>query len=336
MNYSALDRFQGMWLGSIIGFALSNNSDQSDYQKLYQADFPSWIETRDEIAKIIIQNHQKELILKQIAYFLSQTPKINLQKHHCDIFLILLSLTIIQEDNANMVNICSEAVAQSYGISVDTAEIEQEFVIWNYLITSALNSQLQFSEPNVSMIVKQILGGAKVSTSSLAKGLEIVSQAWERGLSLQKLTEIYEQENEKSKLKLENSLFQPTVSFVIAMSFYCFISTPKNFMLSVKRAASIPSKLSTPITIFTASISGAYNGFAHIPRSWKLAANHHPLYQQTQETAQRLFKYWLGVHNLDNQELSYNSEFHAVADHSIFQPRQNLKIISQKSSLDQS
>lgn len=357
MNYSALDRFQGVWLGGIIGFAMSNNLEQSDYEKLHYVNFPNWIAIRNEIANIVIQNQPEESILKQIIYFLDQnslspqaasvdnpertnslldqTYRIDLKKHQCYMFLILLSLTIIQGNNDNVKKIHNRVLSRYCGTSIDTTQIEQEFVIWNYLLTSTLNSQLQFNESNVSMIIEQILSGVKVKAHSLTKKLEIVSQAWERSLSLSKLIdELYEQENQESTIKPENSLFQPSVSFILAMSFYCFISTPRNFMLSVKRAAYISSKLSVPITIFTASISGAYNGIASIPRSWRLAANHHQLYRQGQVTAQNLFQSWLGIHDLENSQLPYsNSELYVVADPKIFQPRQNLKIISQNSTL---
>ncbi len=254
-----------------------------------------------------------------------------MSNYYCNLISILLSLIVIQEDNKNFQKLCKTIISQSNIPSSLTPEIEEEIATWNYLLTLALNNKFKLEEPNISMMVKQVLGGVKVKASSLVAKLEIVSQAWERGLSLQQLAEkLYQQEN---KLKLTASLVQPEVSFVLAMSFYCFISTPKNFMLSVKRATKISSNLSVPITVFTASLSGAYNGISGIPRNWKMAASHHQLYQQAQTTSQRLFKTWLGVHNPDNLELLYDLELHAVANPKIFQHRPNLKIISQKSSL---
>jgi hypothetical protein len=342
MNYyCSLDQFQGIWLGSIIGAALANNIDSSDYRKIFQYKYQNWIITREQIAKIIIENQQVESISEQLnkivfkdylicfksdlqsslsnSNTVERIPETQLVISHCHMLSLWLPLMIFAEDNPN---IYQKIIPQHDINAVNTTEIENDIIIWNYLLSLVLKNKLRFKEPNVSMIVKHILGGAEVQTTSLVKKLKIISQAWENGLSLRELTEkLYQQENIEKKAT-------PTVSLAIALSFYCFISTPNNFMLSVQRANSI-SSLAEPISILTATISGAYNGLASIPRNWKQAASHHQNYQQAETTAAELFRTWLGVERQGNSRSLFDPEVNAVAIPKIIQPRQNLKIISQ-------
>ncbi len=345
MNYSTLDRFQGAWLGSVIGAALAENTERSDYNKILQYRFPNWIQTRDEVAQVIIEE-QPISVLPQLDRVLSQScfddspdtvyhdaidgnnnkqqsiPKADFNCC-CDAIFILLPLIMLQEDNKDIKDLYKAAIQDC--TTINSTEAEQEIEAWCYLTNLMLNHRFQLEEQNVSMMVKQVLGGARVRTTSLGTKLEIVSQAWERGFSLQQLADKLDRQESKEDAIL-------TVSSAIALSFYCFISTPRNFMLSVKRATKIPNNLSVPVTVLTASISGAYNGISSISRNWLAATNNHQ-FQQAKKTANRLFETWSGIYNPDNLELLYNRDLLAVASPKIFQPRNSLKIISQKSSL---
>ena len=341
MNYSALDRFKGAWLGSIIGAALSENTNKLDYNKIVQYKFADWIKSRDTIAQVIINQQPIKSATPQLNKIFaeycsivfsndvdggSEILKVALINRNGNAISMLLPLIIIQEDCQEIENLYTNIILQYSLDSVDTTEIRQEIVIWNYLITLVLNNKLQLEKSNVSMIVKQVLGGVEVETASLVQKLETVSQAWKRGLSLSWLADrLYQQDLEKETI--------PTVGSAIALSLYCFISTPRNFMLSVKRAAVMGSELSAIVTVLTASISGAYNGMSGIPRNWLLATRNHQSYQQAQKTVARLAETWIGVHNPDNLTSLYDPEVNAVDAPRIFQSRQSLKIISQKSSL---
>ncbi len=84
MNYSTSDRFQGVWLGSIIGAALSNNVDRPSCDKIRQFQSPCWIQTRDRIAQVIVKSPPIESVFKQstqiVAKYSLDNFKINIQE----------------------------------------------------------------------------------------------------------------------------------------------------------------------------------------------------------------------------------------------------------------
>lgn len=56
-----------------------------------------------------------------------------------------------------------------------------------------------------------------------------------------------------------------------------------------------------------------------------------PNYSLENQLVRKLFKAWLGIYAIDHHQESYNQELDAVASLRVIQPRQVLKIISQKS-----
>jgi ADP-ribosylglycohydrolase len=67
-----------------------------------------------------------------------------------------------------------------------------------------------------------------------------------------------------------NSIVNPLTFIPIALAFYCFLSTPEDWRLSVVRAArcGIAGQLTCALT---GALSGAYNGAAAIPVEWRQA-----------------------------------------------------------------
>ena len=323
-------RFQGVWLGSIIGAALENNLDpvnRSEYDAIIQYQFSSWLKVRELIAQQIIQGRKIEAqyILEQLTPFLRDLNNIHERRasiiSYINILLTLLPLITLTEDNRD---IYLEAINKCNFESVNVTQLTEDISLWTYLLTMAKNDRFKPKDTNISMIVKQVVDNVGVKTTSSIEKLKIVSQAWEHGSSLKQLTE---------KLCLIDNLnynAMPTATDVISLSFYCFASTPRNFMLSVKRASNLSSNLALPVTALTATLSGAYNGLAAIPRDWQIAANHNLGFQQASQTVQQLNRIWLGIHNTGDRDLLYDSQIHAVAVPRAIQVRQTLKIISQK------
>lgn len=350
MNYSTLDKFEGAWFGSIIGSALANKLDSSDYNKILNYEDRDWIEIRNKIALVVLQNRHKREIQRELESLLEnyfydllnsyqnasnqastlfeQIPKTDLINCYCRLMSFLLPLTILQQDNNYVENIYIKAITRSNLNFVSTESIPQDIAAWNHILTMALNSKFMFTEANVAIAIRQILSLIKVKKSSLVEKLKIVSQAWENGLSLQQLiSKLYRHEN-----SVEKTI--PTASLAIALSFYCFASTPKNFVVSVKRAARIDNNLSPSVALLTATLSGAYNGRTSLPKNWIRAAHRHPSDLLARKTVQKLYQIWSGVYDLDNLKLLCNSEATTIAAPKIFQTRSSLKIISQKSTLD--
>ena len=237
-----------------------------------------------------------------------------------DVILACLSLMIFQSENQN---IYVECAAQCNLKSEKHLNIQTDVLLWNYLLLLALNNELEPQKLTIGNIAKQVLKGVGVKTTPLIEKLDIVIQAWQYGLSLREVVENLEQ------IDSLNDEIMPNVSSAIALSFYCFVSTPRDFVLSVKRASGLNSNLSLVVAAMTASLSGAYNGIGGIPIRWRNAANHNRVYQQAEQTAQKLFKIWLGTYHIDAGEILYDWQLHGVAFPKTIQVRQNLKIISQ-------
>ena len=330
MNYYKSDRFQGMWLGSIVGAALEGNiaqSNKSEYETILHYQFSSWLQTRELIAQRIIQEQklEAEYILEQLSPLLTSLTNIQEPRtftiFYINILLTLLPLIAFAEDNRD---IYLKLKDRDNFQSLNIAEIEADISVLTHLLILALNNQFEPKDTNVSMMVKQVVDSIGVKTTSSSEKLKIVSQAEKHGSGLKQLTEkLCQTDNWHHNV-------MSTATGIISLSFYCFASTPRNFMLSVKRASNLSQSLSLPVTALTATLSGAYNGVAGIPRTWRSATSHNQSFQDTIDTVRQLHKTWLGIHHINDQDLLYDPQIHAVAVPRIIQFRQNLKIISQK------
>ncbi|MGL5793581.1 MAG: ADP-ribosylglycohydrolase family protein [Waterburya sp.] len=337
MNYCSFDRFEGMWLGSIISAAIASDKNLSE-QPLVQYLSSNWMLSRNEIAQLLIKAEKLEVgyISEQLVAIVSNNSNFVLadvavnQKQivslleYQNILLPLLPLVIFWGDNQDLL---TAIITQCNLNTTHAMEIKEDVLIWSYLLALVSKQQLDSQTLNVRLIVKQILAGVKVETSSLIQKLEIVSQGWEQGITWQQLTE---------RLLTTGNWGQ----IAIALAVYCFGSTPQDFWLSSKRAANLDQNLAALTTALTATISGAYNGMTGIPGSWRTIklprvtsgeaiANQHQTYQQAQSIGRELWKSWLGIYS-DNEKLLYDQQLHAVALPNIIQPRKTLKIISQK------
>jgi|GEM_PF-3406530 len=347
MNYSSYDRFQGAWLGSVIGSAIGRTDEvkaspalkawgtvdhthTGNYQKVIINQFDDWFEIREKIAQNIIQAQKVKTkhILEQLTPFTSKfnnTQNNNFLITSTSNLLSALLPLITFNENHESKYIYTELIEQCNSNSVATVEIAESILLWTYLLTLTLANRLELKEPNISMIVKQLLSGVEVKTASSIAKLNIVGKALKYGLSLQQLTEkICQTNNSNSDLDV---MF--TVTDAICLALYCFASTPHNFMLCVKRASHLPTYLSQSVTTLAATISGAYNGTAVIPRKWLNASDRHQGYQQTKKTCHQLYQSWLGTPQPNYPDLLYNPSLHAVAIPQIIQPRRNFQVISQ-------
>lgn len=125
-------------------------------------------------------------------------------------------------------------------------------------------------------------------------------------------TGLREKQGEGEKKSEIHSIVNPGNFIPIALAFYCFLSTPEDFRLSVVRAArsGIAGQLTCALT---GALSGAYNGVAAIPVEWGQvlsAVESRPLVEGREpsvwgtgsdakivELARNLFAVWAGVYN---------------------------------------
>ncbi len=79
-------------------------------------------------------------------------------------------------------------------------------------------------------------------------------------------------------------------AIAVAVAAYCFLDTPEDFFLTVKRSQRSPHpQLSTALA---GALSGAYNGTAAVPVTWELAVTER---DRLREASDRLYAAWSGV-----------------------------------------
>lgn len=341
MNYSTFDRFQGAWLGSMIGLAVGSNTNQSEpISRIWHRQAYPWLATRENIAQTIVRTQSlgsSEIVEQLITLIEPSFAKLNANGNKLEtsvtsdginssLILAWLPLIIFQPEQQL---IYTKFLAE-YNLRLgDSAEIAADILLWNYLLTLILNNQLQLGAMKIGNPIERILAGVEVTDNCLNKQLKIVSEAWCRGLSLQQLTEeLAWQSSPETNVMATSKL--------IALSLYCFASTPNDFMLSVQRASHLHPHLAPAIAALTATLSGAYNGIARLPSNWRATAHRHRVYQQAQATIAALYKTWLGVDRPLQADcnFTYDSTIDAVALPKIIQTRPTLKIISQKFDLN--
>ncbi|HEY9769189.1 MAG TPA: ADP-ribosylglycohydrolase family protein [Coleofasciculaceae cyanobacterium] len=322
MSISTFDRFQGIWLGSVIGQALANQKGCCAQTKIINFPTQNWLVEREKIAQIVLttENLSAKDIGQQLAILQNATSKDDRQAECGSSLLFLLSLIIFYGANLNFL---SKIIAQ-YNLksanSQKNAEIRIDILIWSCLLTTVLNNKFK-PDINVKSIIRRTTNIAEVEKTLLIEMLEIVTEAAKSGTSLHQLTE---------ELPSRGNSWQKA----IALSWYCFTTTPNDFRLSIQRTASLEPNIAWLTAALTGTLSGAYNGISLIPWRWRAIANQNSIYRLESQIAIKLFESWLGVYSINSNCKLFNQQLYAVASPQIIQPRKALRIISQKSFLD--
>jgi hypothetical protein len=308
MRYCVLNRFKGAWLGSILGEALANHQYKSDRIKIIQYQPQQWLSPRNTMAEALIEH--KGLAAESILNI--DRNQLKNCGHSDRASLLLLPLIIFCADN---IRLFKDIVTHDNLYLLKSAEAMEDVLIWGYAISLALKEKLGGKDLDASSLIEQVLMGVGVNNTSLIKKLEIVQKAWRCGSSFNELSE-----------KL--SSFGDRSQTAIALSFYCFASTPEDFAIAVKRAANTRNVALTTAAL-TGALSGAYNSLTGIPLYWNIFGNENQVYREVMTTAKELFDTWSGIYAPQNHHISDDSVFSAVASPLIIQTRSSLKIISQ-------
>lgn len=327
MNYHTLDRFRGAWLGSMLGSlmelpAVAKLDHYGSRSPLGQAYRHKDVEIglqffilREQLAKITIDSQRSDadaiadLLIKE-----SQSLRLSLLSEYSYCWL-LLPLIIFYGDNWNLLRKIVRKYYLKLGNLSPDSELEADTLLWSYFLTSILNSGLELNSGYCSESIRKTLTNVGKKTV-LTTQLEIVITAIERGVSLHQLCD---------RLLSEKNRGQSA----IALSCYCFATTPTDFKLSVQRASNLNPEIAGLTTALTGTVSGAYNGMAGIPLSWKKMADKNTAYSLASQKILELFRAWLGIDRAES-ELWSNLEIQAIAVPSLIQTRKTKKIISQK------
>ncbi|MEL6785920.1 MAG: hypothetical protein AAFO76_00635 [Cyanobacteria bacterium J06607_15] len=329
MYLNTYDRFLGSWWGSIIGQSLIYPPASSAAQHIFTQ---PWLLRRREVAEILL--HQ-QLRLEDTDFdfanfnFEEQDAQfcINLEEQvslaQCNsTTLALLPLIIF---GAGDQSFPSETIAEhnlKLAKFLPMSLLNTDILLWCYLLTLVLNSKSKLAVDQLEINVVRVIQNHQLQASPLGNKLTIVTQAIAQGISLSSLRE---------KLITKNN-FQATA---IALSWYCFATTPRDFNLSIQRAGLSSPSLAGLVTALTGTLSGAYNGMARISRTWRIETEQQQSKDREDYLFQQLFESWLGIYAVGGNHEAYSSKLDAIAPPRQMQPRPTLKIISQSPSYHQ-
>ncbi|NJK55273.1 MAG: hypothetical protein HC939_04440 [Pleurocapsa sp. SU_5_0] len=306
MHHNTYDRFGGSWWGGIIGQTIANQAD---------ALTQSWVLERRQIAEMLLS---EKLNRTNLASFLasqsadSRLNEVNNEKYHSNLLSLLPSI-ILQTDEPNLYLRLMPNLKSVQANSKIVFSQNINILIWGYLLTTVLNHQTHLWEQALS--IEEIFN-PNLIPNPLTEKLSIVLQGIKSGSSLQQITE---QLSSKDQLQ----------ATAIALAWYCFVTTPHDFKLSVQRAARVDSKLSWLTITLTSTLSGAYNGMTVILDNWRTDIEQNQSWQLENHLLLKLLRFWLGVYAVEQNYGAYNLELDAIALPQFIQPRQSLKIISQ-------
>jgi hypothetical protein len=175
-----------------------------------------------------------------------------------------------------------------------------------FAIALALTEKLDFAT-----LIPRTLAYLGTSPAPLVQQLEQVQTLLEQGAGLDRtLTQLHQGTQRKG-----TSLGRPYLP--IALAFYCFLSTPEDFRLCVTRAARSGYQSQTTATL-TGALAGAYNSIIGLPVGWCLAANRITTSVQRLQQVERLFAVWSGAYDVSTADQCHRV---AVAAPRVIQPR---------------
>ena len=152
-----------------------------------------------------------------------------------------------------------------------------EVLAVGYAIALALTEKL-----NVATLIPQTLAYLQDSETPIGQQLAQIQTLLEQAAPLEQAV---------TQLCREH---QPSTT-PIALAFYCFLSTPEDFRLSLTRAMQTGYEPQTTAAI-TGALSGVYNSLIGIPLGWRLAFNRNNSGEMLQ-MADQLLRVWSGVYD---------------------------------------
>jgi hypothetical protein len=293
MDYCLLERFQGAWLGSILGEALANRQIDSTRDRIVHYQPVEWLKPREQVTKVLLDSSC------QFPPLIAAVKEQNVAR------LALLLLPLIIFANGSLTSL-KDLLTKYNLFKPNSVENLEDVLIWGYAIFLALTERLDLNN-----LIAQLSGGVGVEDNLLIKRLELVNQAVTQNMSLHEI-----------ETALRNRGNYGQVS--IAMSLYSWAASPEDFALMFARLRATTSLDLTTMAL-SGALAGAYLGISGIPWLWRIWGQNNLPYQQAESTATELFNAWSGVYLPSSQGLKSVT----LSIGGRIQPRANLKIISQ-------
>jgi hypothetical protein len=295
MRYSLLNRFQGALLGAALG---EISGSQQLGQSLILAPKIDLEVVRTQIAVKGFESliRQGRLDLKDWVAHLPPSAKLEALTVS-ETAIITLPIALFSHDNLvtlrEQLTLASSTFRQ--GAFLDSYG---EFVM-GYAIAQALTEKL-----NPQTLIAQILNYLQDSDHPLLQQLVQVQTLLEQRASLTTAVTHLCHNSDSQEI-------------AIALAFYCFLSTPEDFRLSITRATRTGYQPQITSAL-TGILSGVYNSLIGIPLAWRLAFDNQ---DQTKmlPLASRLVAVWSGAYHPATSLQEYHQM--AVAAPRVIQPR---------------
>lgn len=322
MHYSLSSRFRGTFLGAAIAEILGSAQGELN------TEFPVWGGTPNTS---LFELQEQPVQVNQVAWLsansLIQVGDLDSENWHrsgahqqtrpipltpADMLVGIIPVSLFfHEDEARL----RQKVLQVTEAGHAALELQSGALAVAYAIAQSLQEKL-----DPTCLIAQTIAYLPQPSEPLVKQLEKVQILLEERAGLE--TTLF-------RLLGSQPAFLPT-SVLVALAFYCFLSTLEDYRLTVVRAARMSHKFSL-VAILAGTLSGAYNGVNGIPTGYRLALlrNAYQTFQGSKtietdvlELADQLLANWSGAYEPTNASIKpkLNSEL-AVAAPGVIQPR---------------
>jgi hypothetical protein len=292
MRYSLASRFQGAWLGSILGEYPTISLNNFNFSA--QSAIRYGLTAARHIAAVAIANHSVE---PQAVNWTNQTAATSAR-----VAVMMLPMVLLEhEERFRLQSRLADALASGPFSSEQAAEV----MLWGDALSLVLQDTVA-PDPWIA----QLLNGTQGLSTPLREAIATLPSAL---AACQSLAAIQRQ---------WSSHLNPD-QLAIALALYCFAATPESFTVALARArrarchaAMLPALVGT--------ISGAYNSLSGLPYRYERVI---PaiIKQEISQEADRLFAVWSG--RLSTHPLPASAS--AIAPAGTLQPRSGCNIISQ-------
>jgi ADP-ribosylglycohydrolase len=264
MRYSLLSRFQGTLLGALLGEIYGSQSGQKSAPTLGIACKIALLgaESLIRVGKLDLEDWVRHTGIPERSLSASETA------------IAIIPLALFFHENRSLLLKEVKSAAIHWDRSAESIE---GVLAVGYAIAKSLTEKLQ-PDALIPQILAEFTNSQSYAIEELARVQELLVQ--------------------KSSLEMATSKLcrgKKSETTSIAMGFYCFLSTPEDFCLSVRRAAR--SGCQPEITAAIAgALSGAYNSLSGIPLQWSLTGNDIDR-EQIWQIGARLLAVWSGVYD---------------------------------------
>lgn len=317
MRYSLINRFRGILIGSLVGEILGGSGCQmgvwsgaalaSPKPENAQPDrtLSNWSQIAACGAESLIRCGRLDLEDWMVRCGMMQSSLLLLKATASSSEAALATLPIalfFHDDEVKLRQKLVEAAA----VWQEDAEATDGVLVMGCALALALKEKL-----DVAVLIPRILSYLGTPQTPLVQQLEQVQMLLEQGAGLEtaftQLRRPPQQGGERSSRRDTS----------IALAFYCFLSTPEDFRLSVSRAFRTGSRFQTTAAL-TGALSGVYNSIVGIPVGWRLAVNQIGIGVEKLQMADCLLAVWSGFYEVSAAKRCPSL---AVAAPHVIQPR---------------